>query len=253
VPGTPVLLADGTSKPIEDIEIGDEVRAADPETGEDGPRVVSALIRGTGSKNLVDVTVDTDGDAGRKTGRITATDGHPFWVDARGWIEADDVRQGDTLRTPSGELVEVAAVRSHKAVTTVYNLSVEGLHTYHVDAGGTSVLVHNCGGLIRTTARGVDHTLQRHFRTGAQSAGKSHFFDTEMVHQLAGQAQGTPFAFRQGSGRVQHVVPDAGRDIGIDRTTGLPTRTYTVVTEAGGDMVTMFPGLPGQLGTPIFP
>jgi hypothetical protein len=32
-PATLVLLADGTSKPIEDIEIGDLVLATDPETG----------------------------------------------------------------------------------------------------------------------------------------------------------------------------------------------------------------------------
>lgn len=32
--GTYLLLGDGTSKPIEDITVGDHVFAADPETGE---------------------------------------------------------------------------------------------------------------------------------------------------------------------------------------------------------------------------
>ncbi|MFE7751400.1 Hint domain-containing homing endonuclease [Streptomyces sp. NPDC057428] len=31
-PGTRVLMADGTSKAIEDVDIGDEVLATDPET-----------------------------------------------------------------------------------------------------------------------------------------------------------------------------------------------------------------------------
>ncbi|HYN94277.1 MAG TPA: hypothetical protein VES42_10560 [Pilimelia sp.] len=134
---------------------------------------------------------------------------------------------------------------------TVYNLTVDDINTYYVVAANTPVLVHNCGGPIITNGRGIDHVQQRHFRTGPQSAGKSHFNDSESAIQLAHQAEGTPFAFRQGSGRVQHVVPDAGRPIGVDRTTGQPTRTYTAVTEANGDLVTMFPGLPGTLGTPI--
>jgi hypothetical protein len=135
---------------------------------------------------------------------------------------------------------------------TVYNLSVANHHTYYVLAGNTPVLVHNCGGgPINTNAEGIDHALQRHFSTGEQSAGKSLFDDSEMPHQLAAQAEGTPFAFRQNNGRVQPVVPDAGRQIGGDRTTGNATRTYTVAAEANGDMVTMFQGLPGTLGTPI--
>jgi hypothetical protein len=133
------------------------------------------------------------------------------------------------------------------------NLTVADIHTYYVLAGNTPVLVHNeCGGgPIRTNPEGIEHTMQRHFSTGEASAGKSLFYDSEMPHQLTAQAEGTPFAFRQSSGRVQHVVPDAGRAVGVDRTTGQPTRTFTVVTESNGDLVTMFPGLPSRLGTPI--
>src|SRR5690606_27755534 len=63
-PGTLVLLADGTRKAIEDVEVGDEVLAADEETGEPTEgRPVTALIRGEGDKLLVTLTVtDADGD-----------------------------------------------------------------------------------------------------------------------------------------------------------------------------------------------
>ncbi|WP_030229402.1 Hint domain-containing protein, partial [Actinoalloteichus caeruleus] len=44
VPGTLVLLADGTHTPIEDIQLGDEVLASDPDTGEIGPQRVVATI-----------------------------------------------------------------------------------------------------------------------------------------------------------------------------------------------------------------
>ena len=90
VPGTLVLLADGTTKPIDEIEIGDWVWASDPETGEAGARQVTDLIYGEGEKGLVDITVDGQ--------VITATDNHPFWVSSRSaWIDAADLQAGDTL------------------------------------------------------------------------------------------------------------------------------------------------------------
>ncbi|MEU6942200.1 RHS repeat-associated core domain-containing protein, partial [Streptomyces rubiginosohelvolus] len=97
-PGTEVALADGTTKPIEDIEIGDEVLATDPETGETRAEKVTAEIRGDGTKNLVKVTIDTDGDRGTDTAEITATDGHPFWVPELGrWIDATDLAMFSTV------------------------------------------------------------------------------------------------------------------------------------------------------------
>lgn len=50
VPGTAVLLADGTAVPIEDVQLGDEVLATDPETGKTGPQPVTALITGDGRR-----------------------------------------------------------------------------------------------------------------------------------------------------------------------------------------------------------
>ncbi|MFC8076349.1 RHS repeat-associated core domain-containing protein [Streptomyces sp. NPDC057307] len=136
---TPVLLADGTRKPIKDIQIGDEVQATDPETGESGPRPVTALIKGAGDKQLVDITL-ADG----KTSTLTATDGHPFWVPALGrWIEADELTTGQWLQTSTGTWVQITAVTHHTKSTTVYNLTVDDIHTYYVVAGRTPVLVHN--------------------------------------------------------------------------------------------------------------
>lgn len=57
--------------------------------------------------------------------------------------------------------------------------------------------------------------------------------------------------FKQMSGRFHFVVPDAGRAIGLDCATGLAARTYAVITDAIGNLIMMFPGLPKQLGAPI--
>jgi hypothetical protein len=68
VPGTPVLLADGTYKPIEQVSVGDRVLATDPVTGLTQARPVINLIPGQGLKELVRITVDTDGNQGDATG-----------------------------------------------------------------------------------------------------------------------------------------------------------------------------------------
>ncbi|MFE1963117.1 polymorphic toxin-type HINT domain-containing protein [Streptomyces sp. NPDC059479] len=142
-------MADGTRKPIKDIRIGDKVLATDPETGESGPRAVTALIEGTGDKSLVDITIDSAG----KPGTIATTDGHPFWVpDSRQWIEARKLRAGQWLRTSSGVWSQITAVSHHSEKSTVNNLTVDDLHTYYVGAGNTSVLVHNFG-------ESVDHIV----------------------------------------------------------------------------------------------
>ncbi|MGW0803301.1 SpvB/TcaC N-terminal domain-containing protein [Nonomuraea sp. NPDC002799] len=149
-PGTGVLMADGSTRPIEEIEIGDEVLATDPATGRTEPRPVTGVITGDGAKSLVQVTVDVDGEQGGETAGITATDGHPFWVASLGrWVDAGALEPGMWLRTSAGTYVRVDAISAWSASRRVHNLTVDGLHTYYVLAAATPVLVHNvnCLGL----------------------------------------------------------------------------------------------------------
>jgi RHS repeat-associated protein len=138
-PDTKVVMADGSSKPIGSVALGDRVLAADPVTGAVRGEPVRATIVSEGSKHLVEVTV-----TGGQT--LTATDGHPFWLPSqRRWVPAGDLRTGDQLLTPAGALVQVTAAKAWTALTKVNNLGVADLHTYYVLAGTTPVLVHNCG------------------------------------------------------------------------------------------------------------
>jgi hypothetical protein len=52
--------------------------------------------------------------------------------------------------TPDGDSATVAAVTTFAGDQSMYNLTVEGTHTYYVVAGHTPVLVHNydCGNVI---------------------------------------------------------------------------------------------------------
>ncbi|WP_230886268.1 ricin-type beta-trefoil lectin domain protein [Streptomyces spinoverrucosus] len=146
-PGTRVLMADGSTKPIEKVEAGDKVVATNPKTGERHIETVTAEIKGEGLKHLVKVTIDTDGEAGTKTAEVTATDGHPFWVPELGrWTDATDLKSGEWLQTSTGTYVQVTAVQRWTGQgATVHNLTVSDVHTYYVLAGATPVLVHNCG------------------------------------------------------------------------------------------------------------
>jgi hypothetical protein len=139
-------MADGSTKPIKDVKNGDKVVATDPETGETTTETVIAEIRGHGLKRLVKVTIDLDGDKGTKTASVTATDGHPFWVeDLKQWVKATNLQSGGWLRTNAGTDVQITEVKRWTSQSaTVHNLTVSSLHTYYVLAGATPVLVHNC-------------------------------------------------------------------------------------------------------------
>ncbi|MFD4586914.1 polymorphic toxin-type HINT domain-containing protein [Streptomyces sp. NPDC058434] len=138
--GTDVLMSDGATKDIEDVELGDEVLATDPETGETGPRKVTRLIVTTDDKHFNELTIATpDG-----TEKLTATHEHPFWSPSeKRWVEAGDLKSGMTLLTDDNATVIVAGNRAYTKHARTYNLTVDDLHTYYVLAGATPVLVHN--------------------------------------------------------------------------------------------------------------
>jgi hypothetical protein len=93
-------------------------------------------------RNFDDVTVATA--SGEQT--ITTTQHHLFWdATLHAWREADNLSVGDQLDTPGGGHVTVVASRLYTDQLVTYNLTVDNVHTYYVDAGTTPVLVHNCG------------------------------------------------------------------------------------------------------------
>jgi hypothetical protein len=140
--GTDVLMADGKTKNIEDVKVGDKVLATDPETGETGPRTVARQIITEHDKRFNELTVKTsDGQH-----KLTATYEHPFWVPELGqWVQAKMLAPGMHLRTPDGSTAAVTANRPFDKRARTYNLTVDDLHTYYVLAGATPVLVHNAG------------------------------------------------------------------------------------------------------------
>jgi RHS repeat-associated protein len=147
-PGTLVLLADGTRKPIEKLTTKDKVIATDPVTGKTAAEPVVRTIIGQGLKDLVDIEVVTASINGQgKTATITATAGHPFYrPETADWVDAGKLTSGVGLAAlDRDKVVAVSAVRRYSAQARVYNLTVGTVHTYYVIAGEVPVLVHNCG------------------------------------------------------------------------------------------------------------
>jgi RHS repeat-associated protein len=142
-PTAAVVMADGSRKVIEQVEVGEKVLATDPTTGRTEAREVTDVIVGDGEKRLVEITVATGGG---KTSTVTATDEHPFWVDGLNrWVNAKDLKPGYRFQTADHRSATVVGTHTRTRHHRVYNLTVDGIHTYYIAAGDRKILVHNCG------------------------------------------------------------------------------------------------------------
>ena len=132
VAGTPVWARDGL-RAIETLVVGDDVISTDIATHRRrSSRVVAVEIRT--SHTVIDLEF-----AGES---ISCSDEHPFWIPGIGWREAGALVAGVVVGSAEGDTI-VDVVRRREESVTVYNLRVDGSHTYHVSARG--LLVHNKG------------------------------------------------------------------------------------------------------------
>ncbi|MFD7933401.1 polymorphic toxin-type HINT domain-containing protein [Streptomyces sp. NPDC059755] len=142
-PATPVLLANGKSKLIGKIKPGDKVATADPKTGKrNGARAVSAVWINH-DYDLVDLRIrQADGTVSV----LHTTAKHLIWDDTlHKWVPTGSLAVGHALNTAKNQHVSVVSVAARPGDQYMYNLTVNDLHTYYVQAGATPVLVHNCG------------------------------------------------------------------------------------------------------------
>ncbi|MFF1961825.1 polymorphic toxin-type HINT domain-containing protein [Streptomyces sp. NPDC058220] len=221
--GTDVLMADGTTKDIEDVELGDTVQATDPETGESGPREVTRLIVTEDDKHFNTLSISTDNGIEQ----LTATYEHPFWSPSeKRWLGAAELKPGMTLLTDDGDTVIVTANRAFTKHARTYNLTVDDLHTYYVLAGDTPVLVHNSSCPVPISKGRWDHIWDRHVVRGGEFPNKSKFLTTskakiqKMINRaLDGQTGDGAYYYefpnpigRNGAGDDQYYIRVVVRD-----------------------------------------
>jgi hypothetical protein len=135
--GTPITMADGSPKAIEQIDSGEEVASFDADAYAVVPgRVVRRIVRPF-APDLVVIN-----------GSLTATGNHTFYT-ARGWVRADELELGDSVMTVgdavaaseqlSAEPSSIRSLEARPGSETTYDLEIETHHTYF--AGG--LLVHD--------------------------------------------------------------------------------------------------------------
>ena len=141
VKGTQVWLADGTTKNIEDIVVGDVVISYNELTKEYENRSVIALIENPYTTNIARVNFK-DGT------NIEMNEYHPIYTE-EGWKSLTNyeglptLTEDDKVLSVNGQFIEIFSIEcwvEEKTITT-YNLSIEDNHNYFV--GKTPVLVHN--------------------------------------------------------------------------------------------------------------
>lgn len=151
--GTKVLMADGTHRAIERVEVGELVASFDV----DSENWVNGEVVGTwaGIDNGVIGTIMLSDGA-----EIAATDHHRFWVSSkRAWVRLVDVEPGDLLLTPQGT-PQVTSVRLARAASTVvFELDIAGPDNFTVQADEHDLLVHNCDVSYATDLDGNPQTI----------------------------------------------------------------------------------------------
>jgi hypothetical protein len=130
---TPVLMADGLTKTIDAIAIGDQVMARDEKTGITAVGAVARVFRHRVAETLL---LQMEGGE-----VVETTAAHRFAAEERGFVSADQLRPGDRLSTHNDRGAEVVSTGTRSAEVTVYNLSVDRFHTFFICGAG--LWVHN--------------------------------------------------------------------------------------------------------------
>ncbi|NEW08590.1 hypothetical protein GK047_21555 [Paenibacillus sp. SYP-B3998] len=63
---------------------------------------------------------------------ITTSEEHPIWVSGKGWVEAKNIRKGDSLEISNGSTLPVEQILITKEYAKLYNFRVQDFHTYYV-------------------------------------------------------------------------------------------------------------------------
>jgi hypothetical protein len=144
--GTPVTMADGSRKPIEEVRAGDEVLAFDGKSD----TVKRVYVRE--ADHVRELWYRSEEGELR---RLETTDEHLLWVDGKDWIPARKVEVGDNLMSLGKLKWKVEKNERFNRPATVYSFDVHTYRSYF--AGG--VLAHErCGTMegdpVREAAQG---------------------------------------------------------------------------------------------------
>jgi len=148
--------------PIEQIEADTDVLSRDIQSGRWIYAPVVEAFRNDYDRDVI--TLELSGQDGSLMDRIECTGNHPFWVAAGAglydrpltigleplvpggavsgrWVQARDLKEGDTLTSEERGPIAVDSVTVRIDQVPIFNLHIASVHTYTV--GTLCVLVHN--------------------------------------------------------------------------------------------------------------
>lgn len=137
-PDTPVLMSDGTSRPIATIKVGDRVRTG---PNAENNALVSAVF--TRDQTPVRKLILSDGAEHGVDRAIITTDDHLFWVDAHGWTAACNLNAGDYLVDSSNTRIKVVSNAKLEKDIRVHSFQLKGDSAFYANG----VLVRDMCGL----------------------------------------------------------------------------------------------------------
>jgi len=126
-PGTEILLADGSSKPIEKIKVGDQIASFENESNYIKK---TAIVQGI-SSHLVSGYLIINGQL-----KVTAE--HKIFLN-NAWEYAGKAKIGDILIDSQGNKEKIFSITAENIFGPVYNIVVGKYHTYFADG----IYVHN--------------------------------------------------------------------------------------------------------------
>jgi alpha-2-macroglobulin len=130
--GTQVLMADGTTKSIEEIHVGDYVSSR----SQSDNKLTKARV-------LKTYTAQENGYLVINS-HLKVTSNHLMWIDGR-WQQAGNIQVGSIMTDAEGRSVPVTSIEWVIGDFTVYNLEIETYHTYFANG----IWVHNDKGITR--------------------------------------------------------------------------------------------------------
>jgi len=157
--GTQILIAEGVTKPIEQIKVGDTVLTRENPYS---LKLVPAKVTNTVKHHV--------GDYLLINGQLGVTIEHVVFANNQ-WKTAKDVKIGDIMSGINGKEIKVYSIKPISAPTDVYNFEVEGKHTYIADG----FYVHNDKGGDGVRSEFEDVALFKTIKTGSDGKGSVEF------------------------------------------------------------------------------
>lgn len=208
VAGTPVLLADGTERAIETLQIGEQVLS------HDGEQQGIATVR----DRLVFPAKQTYKLLFSGGNALTTTDSHPIMT-AQGWksispastkkenpdLAVLPLQIGDSIHTVNGACTLLSI--ETREIVQVFNITTDGPHTYYAN----NILVHNAKAMASQVMQNVANTEVPQMDMKNSNLIQSmmgNFSDTDLTHTFTATVNWVA------SGDLSHTFQGAASWIG---------------------------------------